>query len=83
MGALPRWWYELNKVKFTTLKDLEDASKARYCKQTPRSEHVRKFRTLTLMQGESLTAFRNRLDVAAGKARVTEEEDMVFQFIDI
>ena len=37
---------------------------------------------MTLNQGESLAAFRNRLDVAAGKAGVTEQEDMVYQFIE-
>lgn len=82
LGKDARWWYEANKAQFQTVVALRSAFKERYSKQTPRSEHVRAFRAISLRPGEKLAAFRNRLDIAAGKANVKDEEDILIQFIE-
>lgn len=82
LAGEPRVWFSENEALFTTVKELEKLFKSAYGKTITRQEYLKRFRELSIKSGEELSKYRNRVRSVASKAKITDAEQIMFQFVD-
>ena len=75
-----RNWYEVNKESFDTLDNLKKSFFDSYKPEIAEGDLTRKFYSISMESGESLFTYKNRVQLAAQKAKIESQVTMAAQF---